>query len=106
MIFSSLPASRRQFLQTVAFSAAASFASRFSLRAASQVDPKAEHLFVFGDWGAAGNFNPQRQVAQAMSAYAAGQNITPSALMLLGDNFYGHLDGGAQSSRWQTQFEQ
>ena len=26
--------------------------------------------------------------------------------MLLGDNWYGPLDGGAQSARWQTQFEE
>ncbi len=66
--------SRRQFIQTFAFSAAALLAGRGGLRAASQADPKARHMFVFGDWGAL--------------------NISPPALFMLGNNFYGQFDGG------------
>lgn len=97
--------SRRQFLQTFAFSAAALLAERGGLRAAGAADPKARHMFVFGDWGAV-NPEPQRQVAQAMAGYAQAQNITPSALFTLGDNFYGQLDGGTACPRWQSQFEE
>lgn len=100
-----LPTTRRNFLQTIAFSAAASLAGRFDLRATDTVDRAAQHLFVFGDWGAV-NPDPQRNVAVAMNAYAKGQGIAPGALLMLGDNFYGQLDGGAQSPRWQSQFEE
>ena len=83
--------SRRQFLQTFGFSAAALLAGRFDLRAASQVDAKAQHLFLLGDWGAV-NPEPQQQVARAMISYAQGQAIQPAALLLLGDNFYGQFE--------------
>jgi hypothetical protein len=64
----SSPTSRRQFLQTVAFSAVASLAGRFDLRAAGPADLNAQHLFLFGDWGAIGDIDPQRRVSQAMMA--------------------------------------
>jgi len=95
--------SRRQFLQTFGFSAAALLAGRFDLRAAL-VDPKAQHLFVFGDWGAVVP-DPQLQVARTMASYMAGQGIRPAALLSLGDNFYGQMDGGVDCPRWKTQFE-
>jgi diadenosine tetraphosphatase ApaH/serine/threonine PP2A family protein phosphatase len=41
-----------------------------------------------------------------MAEYAAKGGITPAALMLLGDNFYGQFEGGVNSPRWQTQFEE
>jgi hypothetical protein len=97
--------SRRQFLQTFGFSAAALLAGRFNLRAAAQVDPQAQHFFLLGDWGAKDSTAPQQQVARAMASYANDQGIRPAALFLLGDNFYGQLDGGTASPRWQSQFE-
>lgn len=97
--------SRRQFLQTFGFSAAALLAGRFDLRAVAPADSGAQHLFLFGDWGALGSIDPQAQVAQAMASYASHQGVRPTALMLLGDNFYGQLDGGVSSPRWRTQFE-
>src|SRR5439155_485462 len=97
--------SRRQFLQTFGFSAAALLAGRFDLRAASQVDAKAQHLFLFGDWGAIVP-DPQLQVARTMATYMQGQGIRPAALLLLGDNFYGEMDGGVDCPRWRTQFEE
>jgi len=97
--------SRRQFLQTFGFSAAALLAGRHAARAAAQTNANAQHMFIFGDWGAVGNIAPQQQVARAMASYATGQAVRPSALFLLGDNFYGRLDGGAESPRWQSQFE-
>jgi hypothetical protein len=100
----SMHPSRRQFLQTFAFSAAA-LAARLPARAATVSNPSAQHYFIFGDWGAQGNTDPQRRVAEAMASYAAEQRIQPEALLLLGDNFYGHLDGGVDCDRWNTQFE-
>lgn len=103
-MFPHLPTSRRQFLQTIAYSAAASLAGRLSLRAAGPVDPGAQHLFIFGDWGAV-DADPQRHVSQSMLSYAKQQNVAPGALLMLGDNFYGQLEGGVDSPRWQSQFE-
>lgn len=67
-------------------------------------DPAARHLFMFGDWGAL-VVDPQQHVSTAMTAYAQARGIQPAAVMLLGDNFYGRLDGGVSSPRWQSQFE-
>jgi 3',5'-cyclic AMP phosphodiesterase CpdA len=95
---------RRQFLQTLGFSAAALFAQGTVPRAMAQSASRNEHLFLFGDWGAI-DAEPQQHVSATMAAYAKQQRIQPAALLLLGDNFYGQLDGGTQSPRWQTQFE-
>lgn len=95
---------RRQFLQTLGFSAAALLAQGMVPRVFAQSASQNKHLFLFGDWGAI-NDEPQQHVSATMSAYAKQQHIQPEALLLLGDNFYGQLDGGAQSPRWQTQFE-
>jgi hypothetical protein len=96
--------SRRQFLQTFGFSAAALLAGRLDLRAIAPTDSQAQHLFLFGDWGAV-VADPQEHVARTMTTYASAQGIRPAALLMLGDNFYGQLDGGVHSPRWQTQFE-
>src|SRR3954462_10415975 len=97
--------SRRQFLQTFGFSAAALLAGRFAGRAATPVDRGAQHMFLFGDGGALDS-QPQQEVAAAMMGYAKEQGIQPGALFLLGDNFYGNLEGGVNSPRWQRQFEE
>ena len=72
---------------------------------AQPVDQKARHMFLFGDWGAL-DPEPQRKVSGAMTAYAKQHGISPEALFLLGDNFYGQFDGGVNCPRWQTQFEE
>ncbi|MDB6137667.1 MAG: Metallophosphoesterase [Verrucomicrobiaceae bacterium] len=95
---------RRQFLQTLGFSAAALLARGAAPRLFAQSATRNQHLFLFGDWGAI-NVEPQQHVSATMAAYAKQQNIQPEALFLLGDNFYGQLDGGVHSPRWQTQFE-
>ncbi len=77
----------------------------------------AAHALIAGDWGWDGNqkngdlrngsnFAAQSQVARGMQNYAAAHQLRPDALFLLGDNWYGDLAGGAQSDRWQRQFEQ
>jgi len=97
--------SRRKFLQTFGFCAAALLAGRVDLRAAGKADGQAQHMFLLGDWGVVGNIDPQQQVARPMATYAGAQDVRPSALFLLGDNFYGQFDGGVECPRWRTQFE-
>lgn len=95
--------SRRRFLQTLGFSAAALLAKGAAPRVFAQAGKRNEHLFLLGDWGAA--IAPQQHVATTMAAYAKQQHVQPAALLLLGDNFYGQLQEGVNSPRWQTQFE-
>ncbi len=63
------------------------------------------HFIALGDYGQDGTPTQQTQVAFAMAAYVKKWNLSPSALLMLGDSFYGSLPGGAGSTRWQTQFE-
>src|SRR5271163_4726014 len=67
--------------------------------------PDAHHLFAIGDWGHDGAEGQQRAVARAMQEYAVKHNIRAENLLLLGDNWYGSLPGGANSGRWKDQFE-
>jgi hypothetical protein len=97
--------SRRSFLrQTVAFSAMAA-TSRLALALPPPPNPQATHILIVGDWGYT-RPDGQRQVAAAMAAYTRQNALHPEALLMLGDSWYGNLDGGADSPRWQTQFEQ
>jgi 3',5'-cyclic AMP phosphodiesterase CpdA len=41
-----------------------------------------------------------------MRQYTQQHSLRAQALLMLGDNWYGALEGGAHSPRWQTQFEQ
>ncbi|HTV08474.1 MAG TPA: metallophosphoesterase [Candidatus Aquilonibacter sp.] len=108
---------RRVFLQRAfAFSAAASLAgcaqgitsaTGGSQAPASPTTPAPKetvHLFMVGDWGT-GDSN-ESAVATAMQTYQTQQGITASALLMLGDNFYGDMTGGVTSARWQSGFEQ
>jgi hypothetical protein len=60
---------------------------------------------MVGDWGYE-DHTAQSVVAAGMRQYTQQHALHPQALLMLGDNWYGALDGGAQSARWQTQFEQ
>lgn len=110
---SSAGISRRRFLkQSFAFSALASFASLShkavalsNFGAATAQDASAAEILMIGDWGYDSNHTGQTAVAAAMRKYAQQHGLKPEALFFLGDNWYGDLTGGAQSSRWQTQFE-
>jgi len=98
--------SRRRFLrQSFAFSALASLGSFSGLADSVPSDPAAAQLLVLGDWGYE-NPTAQSQVAAGLRAYAKKQSVHAQALLLLGDNWYGELAGGARSTRWQTQFEE
>jgi tartrate-resistant acid phosphatase type 5 len=96
--------SRRNFLrQSFAFSALAGLGGLPSI--AAPVPAHALHLLMVGDWGYE-NFEAQSRVAKAMQGYVHDHSITTEALLMLGDNWYGPLPGGAKDQRWQTQFEQ
>jgi tartrate-resistant acid phosphatase type 5 len=97
---------RRRFLrQSFAFSALASFGSWSSLADSVKSDPAAAEMLVLGDWGYE-DPKAQSQVAAGLRAYSKQHAVHPQALLMLGDNWYGELAGGAGSPRWQTQFEQ
>ncbi len=102
---------RRQFLkQTFAYSAVAGLASPLLGCGHTPITiapPTAQvsHLLMLGDWGTDGNLPAQTSVAQSMQNYVATQKLNIEALLMLGDNFYGNLQG-VDDTRWQTQFEQ
>lgn len=99
--------SRRRFLrQTFAFSALAALGSQSGLASARTDNVSAASLLMIGDWGYDSNQHPQTDVAAGMRKYVAVQEVRTEALLMLGDNWYGALEGGVQSTRWQTQFEQ
>ena len=103
---SPLQESRRRFLrQSFAFSALASLYSWTERRAlAMPSESGAAHILMIGDWGYT-DATAQARVAAGMRAYASRHGLNPQALLLLGDNWYGELNGGAFSTRWQSQFE-
>src|SRR3984957_15472580 len=97
---------RRRFLrQSFAFSALASFGSLSCLTDSVKSAPAAGEMLVLGDWGY-DDAKAQSQVAAGLRAYAKQHSVHPQALLMLGDNWYRELAGGAGSTRWQTQFEQ
>jgi tartrate-resistant acid phosphatase type 5 len=104
--------SRRRFLrQSFAFSALASLNSISGLAdplpsISAAPAPGTADLLMIGDWGYDNDHTGQSQVAAGMRRYTRQTSLRPQALLMLGDNWYGELAGGAGSSRWQTQFEQ
>lgn len=102
--------SRRRFLrQSLAFSAVAAiesqaaFSRSFPFRHKSSAD-----LLMLGDWGSAEamNYPPQVAVASGMRQYAEQHALKIQALLMLGDNWYGGMNEGVNSPRWQKQFEE
>jgi hypothetical protein len=99
--------SRRRFLrQSCAFSAFASLGSLSGLADSLRSEHGAANLLMLGDWGAFGEQTGQPGVAAGMRQYAQQYALRTQALLMLGDNWYGDLDGGIHSTRWQTQFEE
>jgi hypothetical protein len=104
---SQVPVSRRRFLgQSFAFSAMAALGSLPGTAASLLSDSAAAELLMVGDWGYDKDHSPQSVVAAGMRQYAQRNRVAAQALLMLGDNWYGALEGGAHSIRWQTQFEQ
>jgi tartrate-resistant acid phosphatase type 5 len=97
--------SRRRFLrQSFAFSALASLGSLPALAGAVTDDPAAAQILALGDWGYDDD-SAQTRVAAGLRAYAKQRSVHAQALLMLGDNWYGELAGGANSARWKTHFE-
>jgi len=96
--------SRRQVLkQTFFFSAALALGARTTFVQAEDIAPGSHQFLMVGDFGTGGK--DQIAVAKAMQDYAAGLNLKPDGLFLMGDNFYGAFPEGLNSPRWKTQFE-
>jgi 3',5'-cyclic AMP phosphodiesterase CpdA len=95
--------SRRRFLQQSFVFSAATLGSLPALASPPPLDPSAAHLLILGDWGRDSSQVGQRAVADGMVRYAP--SVKPQALVMLGDSWYGALDGGVESPRWKWQFE-
>lgn len=108
---------RRRFLQAgLTWSAMASLSSLPGF-ASTTSDNGAAHALMIGDWGWSedaapdgfrnGNgYHAQSMVAKGMKHYLQTLGLAPDALFLLGDSWYGNLEGGAKSPRWVSQFEE
>ena len=98
-------ASRRRFLRTVFCSSAALSLNvgRGTVSAAAPGEPGDLHWLAIGDFGS--QQPPQTAVANAMKKYVADLKLKTDGLLLLGDNFYSKMEGGLESKRWQTGFE-
>jgi hypothetical protein len=98
--------SRRRFLRaTFTFSALAMLSPIGGFASALTAEADGPSLLMVGDWGADGDYGAQSRVANTMRRYVGQQSLRTQALFFLGDNWYGALDGGVRSSRWQAQFE-
>jgi tartrate-resistant acid phosphatase type 5 len=97
--------SRRGALKTL-FCASAALALNLRPQAASAAGFAADdlHVLAIGDFGS--QSKEQSAVARAMQKYVADQRLKTEGLLLLGDNFYGKMEGGLKSARWTTGFEE
>lgn len=99
--------SRRRFLrQSFAFSALGMLGTNPGFARILHSDSSAAELLMIGDWGYDDDHAGQASVAAAMRQYMIQHALHIQAFLLLGDNWYGDLDGGVRSVRWQTQFEE
>ncbi len=96
---------RRQFLRSSFAFSALTAAGNLAQAFASTPDQAAHHVLMFGDWGREKVYDGQRSVANAMAQYAAQNHIKTDAIFMLGDAWYGPLDGGVDSARFKDQFE-
>ena len=100
------PISRRRLLRTAFCS---SVALGLNLKTPASAAPPAAadalHLLAIGDFGTTGKL--QHAVAGAMRDFLQQHRVPLEALLLLGDNFYGPVEGGftVDSPRWRTTFE-
>ena len=96
---------RRSFLrQTIAFSALTA-AGSLAEALTPAPSPAAQHILLVGDWGWPDPEAGQKQVAAAMVDYTRKHALRPHSLFMLGDTWYGDLNGGVNSPRWKSQFE-
>ncbi|RRA48058.1 metallophosphoesterase [Acidipila sp. EB88] len=111
--------SRRRFLQqSFAWSAFAALPALPARAFPAAPNALAAHALIVGDWGwaaeespdaairAGGGYAAQSQVARGMRRFVQQHSLRPDALWMLGDSWYGDLEGGDASPRWLSQFEQ
>ncbi|MGJ8724919.1 MAG: metallophosphoesterase [Roseibacillus sp.] len=97
--------SRRTVLkQTFGFSAAILAGKAPLLAAPTSLTSGASHFTMIGDWGKPGDMKRQKEVATGMTNYLSSRKIKPDAMFLMGDNFYGKMNGGVKCTRFKTQF--
>jgi tartrate-resistant acid phosphatase type 5 len=102
----SVNVTRRRFLrESFAFSALATFGSLARVASALPHDASASEIIMVGDWGYDKTTAAQEAVAAGMSRYAKDHTVNAKALFMLGDNWYGELEGGIHSPRWKSHFE-
>jgi tartrate-resistant acid phosphatase type 5 len=98
--------SRRTFLrQSFAFSALVALGTLSGSASVLPPDPAAAEFLIIGDWGYE-DATAQASVATGMRGYVHQHSLKTQALLFLGDNWYGALEGGVHSPRWTTQFEE
>ena len=61
------------------------------------------HLLAIGDFGSGAS--AQSAVGRAMQKYVADHQLKTQGILLLGDNFYGKVEGAEKSPRWNDGFE-
>ena len=97
---------RRRFLrQSFAFSALAALGASPLTASIPPSESSALEFLMLGDWGYE-DAAAQTSVAAAIGKYSQQHSLKSEALLLLGDNWYGALEGGVHSLRWRTQFEE
>jgi tartrate-resistant acid phosphatase type 5 len=100
-----VPLSRRRAIQTLFCSSAALALNIRPDRAVAEVAKEGLHLLMIGDYGTGAA--DQIKVAEAMQKFVADNGVKPTALLMLGDNFYGGVKEGfsTDSPRWQKDIE-
>lgn len=105
MKYASTPLTRRDFLkQSLIFSsglAAVGLFTQRSIAAETTFSKTGIHLLAFGDFGSRGN-EAQLAVAKGMAAFAEKLGTPLTAIIGLGDNFYGRFT----PDRFQRHFEE
>ncbi len=95
---------RRRVLRTL-FCSSALFGLNLRATGAQPVTTSSSdlHWLAIGDFGS--QSAAQFSVAAGMARYINQTGLQPHGLLLLGDNFYKKMEGGVNSLRWKTGFE-
>jgi tartrate-resistant acid phosphatase type 5 len=96
--------SRRRVLRTLFCSSAALSLNVLPKSVAAEGAKGSLNFLAIGDFGSTSK--EQKAVSAAMQAYVKELAIVPDGLLLIGDNFYSKMEGGLQSERWESGFEQ
>jgi 3',5'-cyclic AMP phosphodiesterase CpdA len=97
--------SRRRMLRTL-FCSSAAMSLNLTPRRLSAAETAGDadlHWLAIGDFGS--QKPEQQRVADAMKRHIQLTALSRPGLMLLGDNFYGKMEGGLHSPRWHSGFE-